>query len=171
MIEALSLQHKGPHRYLWAGIAAPGSDQGKGCLRWTLSESAINPEGWKAYSKNWAAGGCRSLAFQGSMVLAASYRLGVLRLNSDLHNPEWETLNASECGLPLKDVGKLETITTVASAVNANVIMAGSMLGIYRSLDGGLHYAKCSQHEFSDEVRIPPNWLFYSGTHEIKINS
>ncbi len=171
LIEVLAVQHKGPHRYFWAGIAAPGSDQGKGCFRWTLSESAVNPEGWKAYARNWSAGGCRSLAFQGSMVFAASYRLGVLRLNSDLHNPEWETLNASESGLPLKDVGKLETINAVAGSANTNVIMAGSILGIYRSLDSGLHYAKCSQHEFSDEIRIPPNWLFYSGTHEIKINS
>ncbi|SER47223.1 putative baseplate assembly protein [Nitrosomonas sp. Nm51] len=171
LIEVLSVQHKGPHRYLWAGIAAPGSDQGKGCFRWTLSESAVNPEGWKAYSRNWTAGGCRSLAFQGSIVLAASYRLGVLRLNSDLHNPEWETLNASECGLPLRDVGKLETIDAVASAANASVIMAGGVLGVYRSLDSGLHYAKCSQHVFSDEVRIPPNWLFYSGMHEIEISS
>ena len=171
LIEVLSVQHKGPHRYLWAGIAAPGSDQGKGCFRWTFSESAVNPEGWKAYSKNWAAGGCRSLAFQGAFALAASYRLGVLRLNSDLHNPEWETLNASECGLPLRDVGKLETIDAVAGAVNSNIIMAGGILGVYRSLDSGLHYAKCSRHEFSDEVRIPPNWLFYSGTHEIEISS
>ncbi|SEN41001.1 putative baseplate assembly protein [Nitrosomonas marina] len=171
LIEVLSVQHKGPHRYLWAGIAAPGSDQGKGCFRWAFSESAVNPEGWKAYSRNWTAGGCRSLAFQGAIVLAASYRLGVLRLNSDLHNPEWETLSASECGLPLRDVGKLETIDTVAGAVSSNVIMAGSLLGVYRSLDSGLHYAKCSQHEFSDEVRIPPNWLFYSGTHEIEISN
>lgn len=171
LIEVLSVQHKGPHRYLWAGIAAPGSDQGKGCFRWTFSESAVNPEGWKAYSRNWTAGGCRSLAFQGAFVLAASYRLGVLRLNSDLHNPEWETLNASECGLPLRDVGKLETIDTVAGAISSSVIMAGSILGVYRSMDNGLHYAKCSQHEFNDEVRIPPNWLFYSGAHEIEISS
>jgi Baseplate J-like protein len=171
LIEVLSVQHKGPHRYLWAGIAAPGSDQGKGCFRWALSESAVNPEGWKAYSRNWTAGGCRSLAFQGSIVLAASYRLGVLRLNSDLHSPEWEMLNASECGLPLKDVGKLETIDAVAGAANSGVIMAGGTLGVYRSLDSGLHYTKCSQHEFSDEVRIPPNWLFYSGTHEIEIGT
>ncbi len=171
LIEVLSAQHKGPHRYLWAGIAAPGSDQGKGCFRWVLSDSSVNPEGWKAYSRNWTAGGCRSLAFQGSIVLAASYRLGVLRLNSDLHSPEWEVLNASECGLPLKDVGKLETIDAVAGAVNFGVIMAGGILGVYRSLDSGLHYTKCSQHEFSNEVRIPPNWLFYSGTHEIEISN
>lgn len=169
LIEVLTVQHSGPHRYIWAGIAAPGSDQGKGCFRWTLSESVVNPEGWKAYAKNWHAGGCRSLAFKGTTVLAASYRLGVLRLGADLMNPSWETLNASECGLPLRDVGKLETIDAVASDKNTETVMAGSISGIYRSSDNGVHYAKCSHKEFSDEVRIPSDWLFYSGEHEIEI--
>lgn len=169
LIEVLTVQHSGPHRYVWAGIAAPGSGQGKGCFRWTLSESAVNPEGWKAYARNWHAGGCRSLAFKGETVLAASYRLGVLRLSTDLIDPSWEMLNASECGLPLRDVGKLETIDAVASDSNTQIVMAGSISGIYRSADSGLHYSKCSKKEFNDEVKLPVNWLFYSGEHEIEI--
>lgn len=171
LIEVLSVQHTGPHRRIWAGIAAPGSNQGKGCFRWTLSESSVNPEGWKPYFKNWKAGGCKSLAFQGSMVFAASYRLGVLRLDSDLSDPKWETLNASECGLPLRTVGKLETIDAVAAGENSKLILAGSVSGVYHSTDAGLHYSKCSHKEFTDEIRIPSNWLLYSGDHEIEIIS
>ncbi len=169
LIEVLAVQHSGPHRYIWAGIAAPGSDQGKGCFRWSLSDSNKKTDDWKAYSLNWRAGGCKSLTFLGSLVLAASYRLGVLRLDSDESNPAWETLNASECGLPLRDVEKLETIDVVSVNEKSNVIMAGGVKGIYRSSDTGLHYSKCSQKEFNDEVRIPPNWLIYSGAHEIEI--
>ena len=171
LIEVLSVQHRGPHRHVWAGIAAPGSDQGKGCFRWTLSESSENPEGWKAYFNNWKAGGCRSLTFQGPMVLAASYRLGVLRLNIDKQDATWETLNASKCGLPLRDVGKLETVDVVAATENSKVIMAGGISGVYHSSDAGLHYSKCSHKEFREEVRIPSNWLIYSGNHEIEIIS
>ncbi|MER0204869.1 MAG: hypothetical protein DU480_13690 [Nitrosomonas sp.] len=169
LIEMLSVQHKGSLRYIWAGVGAPGSDPGKGCFRWTLSDSTINPEGWKGYSKNWKAGGCRSLAFYGSTVLAASYRFGVLRLNSDLLDAEWETLNASECGLPIRDVGKLETIDALAANENSKMIMAGGVLGVYSSSDVGLHYSKCSYREFTDEISIPPNWLLYSGDHQIEI--
>lgn len=171
LIEVLAVQHSGPHRHIWAGIAAPGSDQGKGCFRLSLSESSIKSKDWKQYSKNWQAGGCKSLAFQGSMVLSASYRLGVLRLDSDLRDAEWETLNASECGLPLRDVGKLETVEAIAADKNSKVIMAGGISGVYRSSDAGLHYSKCSHKESKDEVRIPSNWLLYSGDHEIEIIS
>ena len=170
LIEVLAVQHSGPHRYIWAGIGAPGPDPGKGCFRWTLSESAINPEGWKAYFKNWQAGGCRALAFQGAMVFAASYRLGVLRLNADLLDAAWEALNPS-CGLPLKEVNKLETVDTVAAGRDSGVVMAGGVLGVYRSSNSGLNYSNCSRKEFNDEVRIPSNWLIYSGDHEIDIIS
>lgn len=169
LIETLAVQHKGPHRYVWAGIGAPGSDQGKGCYRLTLSESAIKSKDWKLYADNWSAGGCKSLAFQNSMVLAATYKLGVLRLDSDLSSPAWKPLKASECGLPLREVGKLETITCVSAENSSNVIMAGSTSGVYRSIDAGLHYSKCSNKEFKDEVKIPSNWLLYSGDHEIEI--
>ena len=171
LIEVLAVQHKGPHRHIWAGIAAPGSDQGKGCFRLTLSELSINSKDWKLYDKDWKAGGCRSLAFKDSMVLAASYRLGVLRLDSDLRDTTWETLNASECGLPLRDVGKLETVKAVAADEKSEVVMASGISGVYRSTDTGAHYSKCSQKEYKDEVRIPANWLLYSGKHEIEIIS
>ncbi|MFW5443974.1 MAG: baseplate J/gp47 family protein [Methylococcaceae bacterium] len=170
LIEVLAVQHRGPHRYLWAGVGAPGSD-GKGCFRWTLSDEPGNSNDWKSYFKNWKAGSCKSLTFNGSIVLAASYRLGVLRLDSDESNPAWETLNASECGLPLRDVGKLETVDVVSANENANIIMACGATGIYRSADVGLQYSKCSYKEFNDEVRIPSNWLLYSGVHEIEIIS
>lgn len=171
LIEVLATQHSGPHRYIWAGLAAPGSDQGKGCFRWTLSESIVNPEGWKPYFGNWQAGGCKALAFLGATVLAASYRLGVLRLNSDRKDAAWESLSASSCGLPLRDVGKLETIDALAANTAANIIMAGSTSGVFLSSDGGSRYSRCSNKEYREEVGIPPNWLIYSGDHQIEIIS
>jgi len=111
------------------------------------------------------------LTFYDSIVLAATYRLGVLRLDSNLRDPSWETLNASDCGLPLRDVSKLETIDVVAANEKSKVIMAGNNSGVYASSDIGFHYSKCSHSEFKDQVRIPSNWLLYSGNHEIEVIS
>lgn len=168
LVRVLSVQHRGPYRYLWAGIAAPGADHGKGCFRWLLTGSTEGPEGWRPYHKGWKAGGCRSLAFQGSKVLAASLRLGVLYLDVDVRDPEWEAPDVN-CGLPLRDVGRLQPVDVVASARNNEVLLAGGIAGVFSSSDQGLQYKHCSQNEFRDEVTLPETWLFYSGEHEINV--
>lgn len=168
LVRVLAVQHRGPHSYLWAGVAVPGTAPGKGCFRWRLTGSTENPEGWRAYHKDWKAGGCRSLAFQGSKVLAASLRLGVLRLDVDARDPKWEAPDVG-CGLPLRDVGRLQPVDVVASDPSGNVLLAGGVVGLYRSRDQGVQYDHCSSNEFSDEVTLPGTWLFCSGEHEITV--
>ncbi len=170
LVRVLAVQHRDPHTYLWAGVAAAGTDPGKGCFRWRITGSAESPEGWRAYHKNWQAGGCRSLAFQGSKVLAASLRLGVLRLDVDARDPAWEAPDVG-CGLPLRDVGRLQPVDAIANDANGRVLLAGGIQGVYRSTDQGVRYEHCSSKEFSDEVTLPETWLFCSGEHKIDVVS
>jgi hypothetical protein len=170
LVRVLAAQHLGPHRYLWAGLAAPGTAPGKGCCRWRLTGSTESPEGWRGYHHNWQAGGCRALAFQGSTVLAASLRLGVLRLDLDSRDPRWEA-PAINCGLPLRDVGRLQPVDTVATDPSGRLLFAGGITGVFRSKDSGVRYEYCSMKELSDEVTLPQTWLFCSGKHEIEVLS
>jgi hypothetical protein len=169
LVRVLAVQHRGPHRYLWAGVAAAGTAPGKGCFRWRLTGSTEeSAEGWRPYSGGWDAGGCRSIAFQESLVLAGSLRLGVMRLDVDKRDPKWESPDVS-CGLPLRDVGRLQPVDVVASDPDGRIIMAGGVEGIYRSEDHGVRYQLCSGREFSDEVTLPRTWLFCSGEHHLTV--
>ncbi len=170
LVRVLSVQHLGPHRYLWAGIASAGKDPGKGCFRWRLTGSADTPEGWRPFHTNWHAGSCRSLAFQGSRVFASSLLHGVLRLDTEQREPRWETPNV-ECGLPLRDIGRLQPVDTVASNPEGELLMAAGSKGVYCSQDQGVQYKHYSSSEFSDEVTLPKNWLFCSGDHELNVES
>ena len=170
LVRVLAVQRRGAQHYLWAGVAAVGDDPGKGCFRWSLTGSAENPEGWQPFRKNWQAGGCHALAFQGSRVLAASLRRGVLRLDMDARDPQWESPDVG-CGLPLRDVGRLQPVDAVASNPEGGVLLAAGVEGIYRSNDQGIHYADCSGKEFSETVDLPDPWLFCSGEHQIEVVS
>lgn len=168
MVRILAVQHRGPHRYLWAGVEAVGDDPGKGAFRWTLTGSANSPEGWRAFDKGWRAGGCRWLAFQGSIILAASLRRGVLRLDVDARDANWISPEV-DCGLPLRDVGRLEPVDTVTSSPDGEVLLIGGGEGVFRSEDHGVTFQPSSSREFTEEVTLPKTWLFCSGEHEIKV--
>ncbi len=169
MVRVLAFHHYGPHRYLCAGIAVIGNDPGKGFFRWRLTGAEENPEGWRAYDKNWDAGGCRSLAFQGSKVFAASLRGGVLKLDIADSKPSWIASDIS-CNLPLYGAERLfHPVDTIAADPNGNILLAGGIEGVYRSTDEGANYENVSNKEFLEKVSVPETWLFCSDEHAIEV--
>jgi hypothetical protein len=171
LVRVLTVQHRGPDRYLWAGVAAPGNAPGKGCFRWRLTGTAQSPEGWRPYQKNWAAGGCRSFAFSGSTVFAASFRGGVLKLDTDAREPEWKA-PALDCGLPLRDTERLlHPVDAVVCDPGGRLLLAAGIGGVFRSDDQAQRFTNCSATEFTDEVTLPTTWLFCSAEHDIEVVS
>ena len=167
LVRVLTVQHRGPDRYLWAGVDAPGNAPGSGCFRWRLTGTAESPAGWVPYRKGWAAGGCRSFAFQDSMVYVASFRRGVLKLDTDVKEPEWIEPSL-DCGLPLRDRERLhQPVDAVMTDREGRLVMAAGNAGVYCSEDQGEHFRNCSCSEFADEVTLPTTWLFCSGEHDI----
>jgi hypothetical protein len=170
-VRTLAVQYDGPRAFLWAGTAAKGpEDNGKGCFRWELRGSQDPPEGWVAFGTGWRGGSCRSLAFAGTGVLAASYHAGVLRLEPGAASPAWEGPDF-RCGLPIRDQGRLQPVDTVAANPAGAVLMAGGVEGVYRSTDGGKSYTTASGREFIEKVTLPGTWLFVSGEHRIDVVS
>ncbi len=170
-IRVLAVQTLDSRLFLWAGLATQGgSDPGSGAFRWELRGTQDDPDGWRAFSKNWAGGSCRSLAFLGSRVMAATHRSGVMRLNPQGADPAWETPDVRS-GLPLRDAGRFNTIATVAVDNETGLVLAGSSEGVFASTDQGMTYRFISNREFADKVTLPQTWLFVSGDHEIDVTS
>ncbi len=167
-VRVLRVQYDGPRVFLWAGCAASGNQAGKGCFRLELRGSELAPEGWRHYQRGWAGGSCRSLALLGMRVMAATHRAGVLWLESGERDPEWQQVDVN-CGLPLRDVGRLHPVDTVACDPSQRAVMAGGVAGVFRSFDQGVSYHSCSEHEFLEKVTLPETWLFCSGQHEIEV--
>ncbi len=169
-VRELGVQYDGPRTFLWAGLAASAGDAGKGCLRKELLDTDNTLQEWRAFGDKWDGGSCRGLAFQGSFVLAATHRAGVLRLDVGKRDSYWEVPDV-RCGLPLRDVGRLHPVDGVAADPQGRLVLAVGVEGVYRSMDRGLHYEMSSRREFENEVRIPENWLICSGDHEIEVTS
>lgn len=167
-VRLLATQHRGPHRYLWAGIDAPGTLKGKGCFRLRLTGTGEQPGGWRDYTTHWEGGGCRSLTFLGPWVLAGTLRRGTLKLNVDETAPAWIPSDV-HCGLPLKKVDELEPVDALCAHEESGCLMAGGPSGIYRSNDQGNRYDPCSKRVFSDRVVLPETWLFCSGNHQLSV--
>ena len=170
LVRVLAVQSYGPHRYLWAGTAAIGNDPGHGCFRWRLTGGDENPEGWVNLKQGWKAGGCRSMAFAGSTVMAASLKLGVLRLDISDAEPVWSPSDIN-CNLPLQEVGRLLPVDALATDPKGRLLMAGGRQGVYRSDNLGRNYVSVSRREFTEKVTLPQTWLFCSGQHEIDVVS
>jgi hypothetical protein len=168
LVRVLAVQQHGPHRYLWAGTAAIGNDPGHGCFRWRLTGEDENPEGWVNYDQGWEAGGCRALAFAGPTVLAASLKLGVLRLDINDAHSVWKPSDI-HCNLPLQEVGRLLPVDTVATDAKGRLLMAGGREGVFRSEDLGGSYVSVTRREFNEKVTLPRTWLFCSGKHAIDV--
>jgi hypothetical protein len=153
--------------FLWAGLAArSGADAGDGCLRWDLLSGAGSGAAWQPMGRGWRGGSCRALAFSGGAVLAASHAAGVLRLDADKREAEWQA-PAVTCGLPLRDAGRLEPVEALASG--RELLLAGGPGGVFRSEDRGARYVPASSRELLDAITLPETWLFVSGEHEIEV--
>ena len=170
IIDVIKVQHRDTQRYVWAGFAATGNDPGEGCVRWQLQDSGASAEGWKSFARGWSAGGCTSLAFDGSVVYAGSRRRGILSLFSESDKPTWREPKAKTAGLPIEALGEFEVIDDIAMRCptqHQKNLLACGPVGVYRSLDGGKSYQNCSVSEFRDRVTLPPTWLFCSDSHEV----
>lgn len=165
-IRRLAIRKEGPDAWLWAAVAAAGNRRGKGCFRWLLSE--FSAEGWKGFDAGWSAGSCHDLAFQGNLVLAASHRAGVMRLDSALAEPSWQPSAVASSGLPPRDRGRLFPVYAVEVDPEGQWVFAAGPKGVFRSRDGGEHFEPLSETEL-DRVTIPETWLFCSGQHEIEV--
>jgi len=170
-VRVLAVQYDGPRSFLWAGVAAFGDAPGKGCFRVELRERS-RPEDaageWQPWQRNWQGGSCRALAFQGLKVMAATHHAGVVWLDSNARDAAWQT-PAIGCGLPIRDVGRLHPVDTVAVDPANRLLLAGGPEGAYRSADGGVTYTYCSGKEFTEKVTLPETWLFCSGEHDIEV--
>lgn len=168
-IRELAVQIIGTRSFLWAGAAAPGGDDvGKGCFVWELRGGEDDPLGFRLVSQGWKGGSVRALAFLGSWVLAASHRGGVLRLDSSSSNPEWQMPDIN-CGLPLRDPGRFQPVDTVASDPQGQLVMAGGIVGVFRSKDQGVIYEQVSDREFLERVTLPQTWLFVCDAPDIEV--
>lgn len=171
-VRVLAIQRDAGASFLWAGITAHGrNDPGKGCFRWRLRGEQDAPEGWQPFSGDWRAGSCLGLSFIGALVFAATYRRGVVRLDTRSPTPSWTfDINA---GLPLTgdDDFPVEPVVSVASQATGSgeVVMAGTASGVFRSRDSGASYVTASGSVFLDKVTLPPTWLFCSGEHELDV--
>ena len=175
-IHELAVQYVGNRSFMWAGAFSPGGDDpGKGCFRWELRGVDDPPDRWRTFSQGWTGGSCRSIAFLGARVLAASHRTGVLWLaNPDTPNSAWEEPDVN-CGLPLRDQGRFLPVDTVDALegddTHKPVLLAGGARGVYRSSNEGVNYENASSKEFTERVTLPPTWLFVSGAHDITVVS
>ncbi len=165
-IRTLTIQYDGPRTFLWAGAASAGQEPGRGGFRWELRGTEDPPDGWHPFNKGWNGGSCRAFAFIGTKILAASYRNGVLILETAGQDPQWRTPDV-RCGLPLRDPGRFYPIDGLATDPQGRLAMAGGSEGVYRSSDAGENYEQVSQCLFTDKVTLPPTWLFCSGEHTI----
>jgi hypothetical protein len=171
-VRVLEAQRDGPRTFLWAGAYSPGNEAGKGCFRLEIEGSA---EGWRSYAKGWTGGSCRALGFDGARVVAATHHAGVVWLESNKEDPQWQTPGIRS-GLPLRSGERIFTpVESVACRGEDNgnraLVVAGGPEGVYRSTDGGISYENCSTRKFTKAVTIPQTWLFCSGQHEIQVVS
>jgi hypothetical protein len=171
-VRVLTAQQDGVRTFLWAGLAAVGNEAGKGCYRWELRGSEPPPEGGLPFQKGWAGGSCHGLAFQGSYVMAATYQAGVIWLDTSKGEAAAWHPPAIDCGLPIRDVERIfQPVHAVAADPDGRLLLAGGPTGVYRSLDHGVTYERCSTGEFSEQVTLPETWLFCSGEHKIEVMS
>ncbi len=162
---------QGTRAWLWAAAVGAGeAEPGTGASRWELRGAQDPPGGWVDFKKNWTAGGCRDLAFSENTVFAASYRGGVLRLDSSRSDAAWQAMDVN-AGLKLRGPGTFLFLPVdgVAAGPETGFVMAAGPSGVYRSVDKGEHYAPVSEKEFSEAVRLPSTWLFVSGRHEVEV--
>ncbi len=159
----LEVQYDGPATTLWVGIGEPDAAQGgQGCFTTRLFESDIR---WTPLDDGWVGGTCRGLALQGSAVVAATQRAGVLRLDTHASDPSWQPVTVN-CGLPQRDRSRFEPVDAITAGPGQ--WLAGGIKGIYRSTDAASWVVSANQATV-DLVTVPENWLLCSGRHDIKV--
>jgi len=170
-VRVLAVAKDGPRAFLWAGLAAVGNENGKGCLCCELrNDGQLGVEGWRWANKGWNGGSVHALAFSGQQVFAASHRSSMLILDASATDPVWQVPGV-DCGLPLRDVGRLHPVDAIAIDPRGSLLMAGGIQGMFRSAKGRGRFETCSRREFTDKVTIPATSLLISGDHQIEVQT
>lgn len=166
-LRTLAFQEARSRTWLWAGAQAIGEDAGTGCTSWELGvteEVVAKPA--RSRGHGWDFGSCYEIAFAGNKALAATRRGGVVWLDTNREDAEWQAPDG-HFGLPRDTEGELYAVDTFAAA--DALVLGGAESGIHRSEDGGESYVTCSQREFREKVDLPGHWLFCSGRHELDV--
>jgi hypothetical protein len=165
----VAVSRDGPRAFLWAGLAAVGAENGKGCLCQELrGETQATADAWRWANKGWNGGSVYGLAFAGQEVFAASHRSGVLRLETAKVDPSWQA-PAVDCGLPLRDIGRLHPVEAIAIDAQGAVQLCGGLQGVFRSQHERTRFDNVSRREFADKVTVPATWLLTSGEHQVTV--
>ncbi len=154
-------------RFLYAGAFATGDSEGFGIASVEVLDRAVDAQGWRPVGQKWSGGSCRDIAFVGESVLAATDRAGIT-VASPTGDGAWR-MPTRDCGLPLRESGVFQPLAGVGANVRGSTLaLCGGPEGVFRSTDGR-SWRNTSPAEFTDEVSLPPNWLFAPGTHEITV--
>jgi hypothetical protein len=173
-VRVLAVQPDPVRDFLWAGLAVPGNEPGKGAFRLEITDAQASQAGWRQYGNGWIGGSCYTLAFIGDRVFASTHHSGVVAMS--LTQPNWIAPQIA-CGLPTRNVTTQETkqifqpVAAVASAPKGDLLLVCGREGIFLSGDGSKTYRCASEVRFSDRVAIPDTWLFCSGKHEITVTT
>jgi hypothetical protein len=169
-VRVLTFQRDAGRSYLWAGVAAEAGAEGEGVLRIEARADGIDPGGWTSFSKGWKGGSCSALDFAPPMVVAGSNRAGVLVLDGVGSDGAWRA-PPIDCGLPI-NAERTTLLPTAAVAagpgMNGAVVIAGTQSGLYTSADGR-RFSAIGRTSFTDQVPLPPNWLYCAGEHTLNV--
>jgi hypothetical protein len=153
--------------FLWAGTWSIGDQIGKGFYRCELLGPERKPEPWRPI-KGWEGASALCLAFRDNMALAGSYEAGVLWADTKSDDLTW-TRPDLRCGLPLRDKPRLfEPVRGLAVSPRTPLILAGGPGGLVAGQTPELYTPRIGR-ETTDEVPLPPNWLFCAGPHALDV--
>jgi len=153
--------------FLWAGVWAIGDERGTGFYRCELLGPERKPEPWQRIEK-WEGGGALCLAFKDNVALAGSYDAGVLWTDTVGDELAW-TRPDLRCGLPLRDKARLfEPVHGLAVSPRESLILAGGPGGLVGGNTPEAYLPRAGR-ETTDQVTLPPNWLFCAGTHALDV--
>ena len=167
-IRILSTQQRDDGRiFLWAGSWSIGTQIGKGFYRCELLGPERKPEPWQLV-KGWEGASALCLAFQGNVALAGSYEAGVLWTDTKSDELTW-TRPDLQCGLRLREKLRLfAPVRGLAVSPRRPLILAGGPAGVVAG-EAPDRYVPRVGREATDEVTLPPNWLFCTGPHAITV--
>ncbi len=170
-IRSLCVQVDGPRRFLWAGAAAPGDHEGRGCLRLELRGEASD-EQWQPAARAWSGGSVRCLTSDGTRIFAGTHRAGVMVYDTSARDPQWRSALRAASGLPIRRDERegLLPVDSVATVPGGALILVGGGEGVWRSLDG-VHWQVAASRQAIDRLTLPETWLFCSGDHDVQVVS
>jgi hypothetical protein len=177
-IRMLEIETQGSRTFLWAGTASGGGDEGTGCHRYELTGGDEPPEGWVQFKTGWVGGSCFDLAFAQGQAYAATHHGGVLKLDARATASAWKPVRLN-AGLPLlrgdtadgpREREGLAPVEALAADPSTGIVLAGGPYGVFRSADAAESFAPASVKD-SEQVTLPPTWLFCPGEHDITVMS